>query len=74
MAFLTVLEVTETLCSFKLVLEGKAGKEIPESSRLEFLQRFSVKNFDKGNKIYQILRKETKLLLFLWIFRKPLTQ
>ena len=33
------------LCSFKLVLEGKTGKEIPESSRLEFLERFSANNF-----------------------------
>ena len=30
----------EILCSFKLVLEGKTGKEIPESSRLEFLEKF----------------------------------
>ena len=29
MTFLTILGVTETLCSFRLVLEGKAGKEIP---------------------------------------------
>ena len=27
MTFLTILGVTEILCSFKLVLEGKAGKE-----------------------------------------------
>ena len=37
--------VTEILCSFKLVLEGKTGKEIPESSRLEFLEKFLGKNF-----------------------------
>ena len=37
--------VTEILCSFKLVLEGKAGKEIPESSRLEFTEKFSANNF-----------------------------
>ena len=37
--------VTEILCSFKLVLEGKTGKEIPESSRLEFLEKFSANNF-----------------------------
>ena len=43
--FLTILRVTEILCSFKLVLEGKTGKEIPESSRLEFLENFSVNNF-----------------------------
>ena len=35
----------EILCSFKLVLEGKKGKEITESSRLEFLGKFSVNNF-----------------------------
>ena len=45
MTFLTILEVTEILCSFKLVLEGKTGKETPESSRLEFLEKFSVNNF-----------------------------
>ena len=43
MTFLTILGVTEILCSFKLVLEGKTGKEIPESSRLEFL-KFSASN------------------------------
>ena len=36
MTFLTILGVTETLCSSRLVLEGKTGKEIPESSRLKF--------------------------------------
>ena len=34
---------------FKLVLEGKTGKEIPESSRLEFLENFSAKNFALSN-------------------------
>ena len=43
--FLTILGVTEILCSFKLVLEGKTGKEIPESSRLEFLEKFLANNF-----------------------------
>ena len=28
----------------KLVVEGKTDKEIPESSRLEFLKKFSAKN------------------------------
>ena len=37
MTFLTILEVTEILCSFRLVLEGKTG---PELSRLEFLEMF----------------------------------
>ena len=35
----------EILCSFKLVLDGKTGKEIPESSRLEFLEKFAANNF-----------------------------
>ena len=45
MTFLTIVEITEILCSLKLVLEGKTGKEIPESSILEFLEQFSANNF-----------------------------
>ena len=45
MTSLTILGVTEILCSFKVVLEWKTGKEIPGSSRLEFLQKFSANNF-----------------------------
>ena len=45
MTFLTILGVIEILCSFRLVLEGKTGKEIPESSRLEFLEKFLANNF-----------------------------
>ena len=45
MTFLTILQVTEILCSFKLVQEGKTGKEIPESSRLDFLEKFSENFF-----------------------------
>ena len=45
MTFLTILGVIEILCSFRLVLEGKTGKEIPESSRLEFLEKFLTNNF-----------------------------
>ena len=45
MTFLTILGVTEIICNFKLVLEGKTGKEIPESSRLEFLEKFLANNF-----------------------------
>ena len=37
--------VTEILCSFKLVLEGKTGKETAKSSRLEFKEKFSANNF-----------------------------
>ena len=45
MTFLTILEVTEILYSFKLVLEEETGKEIPESSRMEFLEKFLAKYF-----------------------------
>ena len=44
MTFLTILGVTE-ICSFRLVLEGNAGREIPQPSILEFLERFLANNF-----------------------------
>ena len=43
MTFLTILGVMEILCS--LNLEGKTDKEMPESSRLEFLGKFLANNF-----------------------------
>ena len=45
MTFLTILGVMKILCSFRLVLEGKTGKEIPKPSRLEFLEKFLANNF-----------------------------
>ena len=45
MTFSTIFGVTEILCRFKLVLEGKTGKKIPQPSRLEFLEKFSANNF-----------------------------
>ena len=45
MTFLTNLGVLEVLCNFRLVLEGKTGKEIPESSRLGFLDKFLANSF-----------------------------
>ena len=39
MALLTILGVTEILCSFRLVLEGIMGKEMSQLSRLIFLER-----------------------------------
>ena len=39
------MEVTGILCSSILVLEGKAGKEILESSKLEFFDKFLAHNF-----------------------------
>ena len=44
MIFLNILGVTEILYSFKLVLEEKTGKEIPESSKFEFKENFSGNN------------------------------
>ena len=41
----TNLGVIEILYSFRLVLKGKAGKEIPVPSRSEFLEKFSWNNF-----------------------------
>ena len=46
MTFLVFLGVTKILCSFRLVLEVKTEKEIPESSILEFLEEFSANNFE----------------------------
>ena len=40
-SFLTIFGV-EILCSFRLVLKGKTGKEITESSRLEFSESFQT--------------------------------
>ena len=60
MTFLTILEVTEILCSFKLVLEGKTGKEVPESSRLEFIEKFYANNFalaDAKGKTSELLNR-----------------
>ena len=45
MTFLTKLEVTWILCCFRFVLEGKSAKEIPKSSRFEFLETFFTNKF-----------------------------
>ena len=42
--FLAILGVTD-ICSFTLVLEGKTRKEILESSRSEFSEKFLVNSF-----------------------------
>ena len=44
MTFFTILGVMEIFRSCRLVLESKTGKEIPESSRLEFLEKFLANN------------------------------
>ena len=45
MTFLTFLGVIQILSSYKLVLGGKTGNEIPELSRLELLEKFLANNF-----------------------------
>ena len=44
MTFSNILGVTEILWKFKLVQEEKTGIEIPESSILEFLEKFLANN------------------------------
>ena len=44
MTILTISGVMEILYSFRLVLEWKTGKKIPESSKLEFLEMFLANN------------------------------
>ena len=45
---LTILGVTKILCSFRLVPGEKSGKEIPELSRSELLEKFA-NNFALSN-------------------------
>ena len=47
--FSTILGVAKILCSFRLVLAGKEGKEIPKSSRLEFLANTSALSVAEDN-------------------------
>ena len=44
MTFSAILGVTE-ICSFRLVLQGKTGKEILQSSRWEFIEKFLANSF-----------------------------
>ena len=58
--FLTILGVTEILCSFRLVLEEETGKEIPKSSRLQFIENFLAHNFalsDAEDNTYEPLNR-----------------
>ena len=47
MFIMTNVRITEILCSLRLVIEGKTekGKEIPDISRLEFLEQHLANNF-----------------------------
>ena len=60
MTFLIILGVTDLLCGFRLVLEGKIGKETPKSSRFEFLEKFLTNNFalsDAEDNISRLLNR-----------------
>ena len=49
------------LCSFRLVILEKIGEKIPESSRLEFLEKFLANNFalsDAEDKTSGLLSRE----------------
>ena len=41
--------ISEIVYSFRLVLEGKTGQEMPELARLEFLEKFLANNFALSN-------------------------
>ena len=60
MTFLTNLAITERLYSSRLVLEAKAGKEIPEPPILELFEKFSVNKFSlsdaKDNTLWPLNR------------------
>ena len=45
MTFLTISGVTEIFCSFRLVLDEKTSKDVSDSSRLDFSEKFIANNF-----------------------------
>ena len=56
------------ICSFRLVLEGKIDKEIPDSSRLEFLEKVLANSLalsDPEDSTSGLLNKEGKVDLLL---------
>ena len=60
MTFSTMMEVTEILCSFRLLLDRRVNKNIPESFRLEFSEKFLANKFalsDTENNITKPLNK-----------------
>ena len=71
MTFLTIFGVMEILSSFRLGLEGKTGKEIPESSILEFLEKFLANNFalsdSEGNKTSPMNREAVANVSFTFV-------
>ena len=63
MSFINILEVTETLHSFRLVPNKTTGKEIPKSPRLELIEKVLANNFplsDTEDKTLRSLNREGK--------------
>ena len=54
MTVVTYLGVKWIFCCFRSVLEGKPGKEMPESWRLRFLETFSANNFTLSDTEHKI--------------------
>ena len=68
MTFVTILGVMEILCSFRLVLYRKIGKEIHKSLSLELLEKFLANNCalsDAGHSSGSFNRRRIADLLFL---------
>ena len=68
MTFVTILGVMEILCSFRLVLYRKIGKEIHKSLSLELLEKFLANNCalsDGGHSSGSFNRRLIADLLFL---------
>ena len=55
--FLTILGVTEILCSFKSVLEGKTCNKIPKSSRV--LTKILANDFVLSDENYSVVTNDT---------------
>ena len=49
MTYVTILGVTEISCNFRLVLEGKLGKEIPVSPKIRVLINVFSKQLTLSN-------------------------
>ena len=71
MTFLNILRVREILHSLGLVLEGKTGKKIPMSSRLEFLEKFLANKFASSdaedNSSGPLNREERRYSRFIFV-------
>ena len=59
MIFLAILGETEMSCRSRLVLEGKTGKDIFESSRLDFLEKFLTKEKFNGLEVLSSVSEAT---------------